>query len=121
LYCDAIHLKEAILNILRNAIEAMDKEGKIEIRLFQTKTDLILKIRDNGCGISKPNLPYVVSPYFSTKKNALHCGLGLFYCRNVMQKHGGTLEIESIETEGTTISLKFPVKKLRKNNPNTGD
>ena len=101
-----------IHNILRNAIEALDVDGQIEIGMIRTRRYFILEIGDNGCGIPKQNLPQVVLPYFSTKKNALNFGLGLSYCHNVMQKHGGLLEIESVEDKGTKVFLKFPVKKL---------
>lgn len=123
LYCDPVHLKEVINNILRNAIDAInvthggdaiENGGEIEIRIVKTKRQLILEIKDNGCGIPRQNLPYVISPYFSTKRNALNYGLGLSYCYNVMQKHDGKLEIESIENKGTIIFLKFPVKRLIK-------
>lgn len=110
--CDAILLKEVIYNILRNAIDAIEVDGHIEIGIIQSGKYFILEISDNGCGISKQNLPHVVSPYFSTKKNAFNFGLGLSYCCNVMQKHGGLLEIESIEDKGTKVFLKFPAKKL---------
>jgi signal transduction histidine kinase len=112
LLCDMLHLKEVIRNILQNAIDAMGKGGQIRINILQTRKHFILEISDNGCGISKQNLPYVVLPYFSTKKNTLNFGLGLSYCCNVMKKHGGLLVIESTKGEGTKVFLKFPAKKL---------
>lgn len=101
-----------IHNILRNAIDAVDVNGQIEIGIIRTQRYIILEISDNGCGISKQDLPHVVLPYYSTKKNAFNFGLGLSYCSNVMQKHGGLLEIESGEAKGTKVFLKFPVKRL---------
>lgn len=115
LNCDPIHLKEMFNNILRNAIEAVEVGGEIKIYIVKTKKQIIVEITDNGCGIPKQNIPYVITPYFSTKKNTLNYGLGLSYCYNVMQKHDGMMEIDSIEKVGTTVFLRFPIKRLVEN------
>lgn len=114
LMCDNIHLQEVFNNILKNAIEALGEGGEINIEIKRTNKDVALEIVDNGKGISRENLAHVFDPFFSTKKNSLNFGLGLSYCYNVIRKHGGTLEINSIEEKGTTVILKFPAKKVKK-------
>ncbi len=117
LMCDSDHIEEVLNNILRNAIEALNDGGEISIQVTRSKYFLTVEIRDNGTGISSSNMPHVLDPFFSTKKNSLNFGLGLSYCYNVMQKHGGTLEIDSAENIGTAVFLKFPAKKIRKDSP----
>lgn len=109
---DSVHLHETFTNLLHNAIEALPKSGKIWLNLYETKKHLTVSIQDNGEGISRENMPYVLEPFFSTKKNSsTNFGLGLSYCYNVMRKHGGWLDIHSVKGEGTTIFLYFPKKR----------
>ena len=113
LVCDPVHMKEVISNIMKNAMEAMQPGGLIHIRMFRTKKRVSIVIEDNGSGISKESLRYVFDPFFSTKKNRdLNFGLGLSYGYSVMQKHGGSIEIQSEEQVGTMVSLHFPVKRI---------
>lgn len=112
LLCDKVHMQEVFNNILMNAIEAMNaKGGELYIQMYDTKKNIIVEVRDNGEGISKENMPYVIDPFFSTKNNNQNFGLGLSYCYNVMQKHGGSLEVHSEKNVGTTILLHFPKGK----------
>lgn len=90
----------------------MGQGGDIHISLHGNKKQMSLVIKDNGEGISRENLPFVCDPFFTTKPRTMNFGLGLSYCYNVMKQHGGTLEIESGEDAGTTVSLGFPVKKV---------
>lgn len=111
--CDPVHMKEVIFNLLKNAVEATGMDGEIHINLFGNKKQLTISIQDQGEGISKENLRFVFDPFFSTKKNRdLNFGLGLSYCYNVMQKHGGSMNIHSVEEVGTTVYLHFPARKM---------
>lgn len=113
LLCDSVHVQEILNNIFKNAIEAMKLErGKLDIEVYKNKKNVTLAIKDNGIGISKANLPHVLNPFFTTKQRSLNFGLGLCYCYNVMQKGGGSLEIQSEENVGTTVFLHFPLKKV---------
>ncbi len=114
LSCDAVHIQEVLNNILKNSIEALQHGGEIRIQVVKNRKYLTVEIRDNGAGIPNSNLSRVFDPFFSTKKTGLNFGLGLSYCYNVMQKHGGEIEIESVENKGTTVILKFLSKKVRK-------
>ncbi len=105
--CDSLHIQEVFHNILKNAIEAMEKAGKLKIDTVSNKSTFIIAISDIGCGISKENLPYVFDPFFSTKRTSNNFGLGLSYCVNVMNLHGGKLEVISEKNVGTTIQIIF--------------
>ena len=112
--CDKVHIIEVLNNIIKNSIEAVGVKGKIKISTQRDKKNVFLTIEDNGAGIPKDNLQYVFDPFFSTKKLTMNFGLGLSYCYNVMQKHGGTIEISSGENKGTAVILKFNPKKVVK-------
>ncbi len=111
LLCDPIHICEVLCNILKNAIEAMNPGGAITIQISRTNKWLVLAIQDNGAGIPKENLARVFDPFFSTKNQRVNYGLGLSYCYNVMQQHGGLIDIYSEEGKGTTVFLNFRQKK----------
>jgi len=113
IYCDDIHTKEVIYNIIKNAVESIEtnKKGKIRINVFKDKKSITVSISDNGKGISKSELNYIYKPFYTTKKFRNNLGLGLTYCAHVMQKHGGNIFIKSKENLGTTVFLTFPAKR----------
>jgi signal transduction histidine kinase len=107
---DKYHLREVMVNVLHNAVEAMDQVGgELKISSFQQRKFLKLIIADNGVGISQANLARVLEPFFSTKKFGRNFGLGLTYCYNVLRKHEGKLEIQSQEGMGTSVILILPL------------
>lgn len=107
---DPVHFREVINNIIINSIEAIEHDhGVITIESYYKKKEVYIVVADNGIGISKENLPRVVSPLFSTKPvRTLNYGLGLTYCYNVVKEHYGSLIIKSEKNIGTTVTLKFP-------------
>jgi signal transduction histidine kinase len=110
--CDAVHIREVLRNVALNAIEAMEPGGQLHIQIYRKDKRIVLAITDNGVGISKKDLPHIMKPFYSTKNRQQNSGLGLTYCYNVMQKHGGTLEIFSVKDIGTTVFLIFPASKV---------
>ncbi|NLW46587.1 MAG: HAMP domain-containing histidine kinase [Firmicutes bacterium] len=111
---DSFHLQEVFNNIIRNAIEAMSQNGILYLGVIKKKRTVTILIRDNGAGIAKENRPQVMEPFFTTKSRQKNFGLGLAYCDTVIQKHGGNLEIESVEKIGTTVLLTFPIPRYKK-------
>jgi signal transduction histidine kinase len=110
--CDSVHLQETLRNILNNSIEAIQSKMIIRIDIYSYKKYVTVAIKDNGTGISKENLPHIIDPFFSTKHRNKNFGLGLLYCYNVMQQHGGSMEVQSEEGKGTTVLLNFPVRRI---------
>lgn len=106
---DSFHLQEVLINIFKNAIDALDESGTIKIYAMKARKSVTITIEDNGKGIAPENLAHVFEPFFTTKSRNKNFGLGLTYCYNVLQKHGGSLEIASQENKGTTLFLTFPV------------
>ncbi|WP_382549270.1 sensor histidine kinase [Streptomyces sp. NPDC057131] len=112
LYGDYIHLEETFINIIKNALEAMDNRGILIIKVNQTKKGITIEFIDDGKGIAKENVSKIVEPFYSTKKEGGNFGLGLTYCFNVLSKHGGDIVIDSQLNLGTTIRLYFPKKRI---------
>lgn len=112
IYGDPIHIQETCLNIIKNALEAMDERGVISIKIYRTRRNVFIDITDNGKGIEKDKLLLVLDPFYSTKGKVGNYGLGLTYCYNVMQKHGGDISVKSQINQGTTVTLLFPTKRI---------
>jgi len=102
-------LSHSLLNILNNARDAMPTGGKICIRGQKSGGHIILTITDNGCGIPASALPNIFDPFFTTKGKGEGTGLGLSMVQGIMQQHGGVINIRSVEKQGTTVTLTWPV------------
>lgn len=113
LLCDSYHVKEVLVNIINNAIEAMKDQGIIQLEVSEGKKYLTITISDNGEGIPENMLKNIYNPFFSTKKSNFNFGLGLTYCHQVMKKHKGNINISSEKGEGTTVNLSFPLNHIK--------
>ena len=101
--------RRAILNVIKNAMEAIGTEGEIEIfsRIYRSKNMLCLYIKDNGCGIPEDKLEKIYEPFYTTKMTG--SGLGMHITHQIMKEHGGEIRITSTEGKGTTVALCFPL------------
>lgn len=111
--CDRIHLKEVLVNVLKNAIEAMPGGGELHIGFMKRKRHAVIQIRDTGVGMSRANMRMMFEPFYTTKHRGMNFGLGLSYCYHVAEKSGGTIEADSEIGKGTTLSIVWPRKKVR--------
>jgi PAS domain S-box-containing protein len=103
---DKNKLQIAFLNILINAIEAINHDkGELVISLNSTEENNIVEITDNGCGIPSENLSKLFEPYFTSKRNGI--GLGLASTLNIIQAHQATIEVRSTLNVGTTFIVTF--------------
>ncbi len=109
---DFKQIQQVILNILTNAVDAIDKSGIIKIKSYiETEGEnlyVVVSISDTGCGIAKEDIPKIFEPFFTKKSDGT--GLGLSVCRQIMDNHGGKIEVESEVNRGTTFYLKFKIK-----------
>ncbi len=110
LKADAALLKQVIMNILLNAVQAMDSAGKISIHSETSNGYLQLSIKDTGPGIDKSTLDRIFDPFYTTKDEGT--GLGLSISLKIMQAHGGTISVRSTPGEGSTFILHFPENLL---------
>ncbi|RYD58146.1 MAG: PAS domain S-box protein [Sphingobacteriales bacterium] len=105
---DKEKLKIALLNIVINAVEAMEEQqGHLHVELQDKGQYAVLRITDNGCGISEENITRLFEPYFTQKRNGM--GLGLAFTLNIIQAHKATVEVSSKEGIGTTFTITFPL------------
>ncbi len=105
-------IKQAVMNILLNAVQAIDSEGVIKI-YTETKDGFFrLNIEDSGRGIERSIIDRIFDPFFSTKDGGT--GLGLSISLRIMQSHGGSISIKSMTGEGTVFSLQFPERLIIK-------
>jgi len=101
---DQEKLKIAFLNIIINAIEAMEEnKGELNIVLRIEGSQTSVSITDNGCGITEENLSRLFEPYFTAKKNGL--GLGLATTLNILQSHNANVEVQSLPGQGTSFII----------------
>lgn len=108
--CDEAELKQVILNICKNAVDAMtDKTNaklKVETGFKESANEMFIRITDNGVGISEENLKKIGTPFFTTKRSGT--GLGLNVCYKIIKEHKGRIEVESTLGKGTTFSIVLP-------------
>jgi two-component system NtrC family sensor kinase len=122
LFVDADLIKQVLINILVNAQQAITEHGNIlvrsrvhESRKFTNCGDesvraVEIAITDNGCGIPKANLQRIFDPFFTSKEVGKGTGLGLSVSYGIVHSHGGDIEVESTEGEGTTFRVFLPAK-----------
>lgn len=104
---DVEKLKIVFLNIIVNAVEAMDNKGTLELSTFKKERKCFVQISDNGKGMSKHEVDRLFEPYFTTKTNGN--GLGLANSQNIILSHRGSISARSEEGKGTTFTISFPL------------
>jgi len=107
-HADAELLEQAVINLLRNAVEAVEGVASpgIEIRCVETAVDLAIEVHDNGRGLPDDDAAKVLTPFFSTKPGG--GGIGLSVARHVALAHGGQLRVRRGDTAGAVFSLVLP-------------
>lgn len=111
LQCDEIHMTQVVLNICKNAVEAMEETSNAKLRIEAgIKEDinaLYIKISDNGKGMNKETLSKIGTAFFTTKGSGT--GLGLSVCYDIVKQHGGWIDVTSEEGEGSTFIINIPM------------
>lgn len=110
---DAGALNQVFLNLLKNAVEAIDGGGgTVTLRGAQKGDAIVVKIHDDGPGIAPELRDRLFEPFFSTKRAGRGTGLGLSISQRIVQEHGGRIEVESELGQGTTFTVHLPVGDL---------
>jgi len=107
LLLDQAHLRQILLNLALNAIEAMPEGGHLTMRAYRNKGSAVLEVSDDGTGIDDDTKAKVLRPFFTTKSDG--SGLGLSITNQLVEANGGTMQIESETAVGTTVTITFPV------------
>jgi two-component system NtrC family sensor kinase len=111
---DQSQLQQVFLNLINNAIDAVEKDGLIEVKTRKKDSQIVVAIKDNGPGIAEEHLKKVFDPFFTTKETGKGTGLGLSVSYNIIKKLGGTIKAESKLSEGAVFSIKLPIKIPKK-------
>ena len=104
-------VKQALFNVIKNALEAMDRGGQITVRARSDDEWVVLEVADTGVGISADKLTRVFDAYYTTKADGN--GLGLLIVLRILRAHGGRVDVASAPGKGTTVTLRFPQKHRR--------
>jgi len=105
---DQSQLQQVFLNIISNAVDAIGKNGLVEIESSYTDANIKVCIADDGPGIRADQQKRVFDPFFTTKQTGKGTGLGLWVTYSIVEKLGGSISINSREGEGTTFTVQIP-------------
>jgi len=109
---DRDQVRQALNNLITNAVDAMPDHGKLTISAgredINDVTYMFLRVTDTGSGIPSVNLPLIFEPFFTTKKIGHGTGLGLSITRKIMEEHGGFIRADSTEGQGSSFTMYFP-------------
>jgi signal transduction histidine kinase len=102
-------LEQVFINLIVNALEAVKEKESPKIILSADQSldkKIILKVGDNGQGMPEEVMDKIFIPFFSTKKNG--SGIGLSLCKQIVMLHKGTIQVQSVEAQGTVFVMQFP-------------
>ncbi len=106
---DQSQLQQVFLNLISNAIDAIGKDGVIELATQKIDSKIVISVHDNGPGIPKHYQSRIFDPFFTTKQTGKGTGLGLSISYNIVKNLGGTITFESTPGEGTTFRVELPI------------
>jgi two-component system NtrC family sensor kinase len=105
-------LQQVLLNLINNALDAMEKSGgALSVSAQREDDNFVIKVSDNGPGIPKDTLSQIFDPFFTTKPGDKGTGLGLSICYGIIKKMHGEITVESAVGEGTTFHISLPMKE----------
>lgn len=106
---DRRHLYDAVLNIVLNAMDAMPGGGQLTVEIRREEGEAVARIEDSGDGVPEEIRARIFDPFVTSKPRGT--GLGLAKVRSVVEQHGGRIEFETAKAEGTTFTLRFPLRR----------
>lgn len=110
-------IQQAFFNVIRNGLQAMNREGKLEIESIREGERVTVRICDTGTGIAPGDLAKIYDPFFTTKDPDEGEGIGLFVVQQIVKKYDGIIDFESNVGEGTTCTIAFPIQEPNKEAP----
>lgn len=105
---DFNQLVQVIVNFIVNAVQATQEGGGLSVRTYERDGTVCVAVRDNGCGITPENMGKLFTPFFTTKEEVKGVGLGLAVSHGIIERHGGTIEVESEVSLGSTFTVVLP-------------
>ena len=113
-FIDGIQIKQLLLNLFINAVQAcpVKADGEINVELKKRRSTVVIEVKDNGCGIPSSKVARLFEPFFTMKDGGI--GLGLAMCRRIADMHEGKLSVKSTEGKGTCFTLELKIKGVQK-------
>lgn len=108
--CFPGQIGQAFMNILMNAVQAIENQGEITIATRPLDDEVEITIKDTGAGIEEAHLPKIFDPFFTTKDVGQGTGMGLHVAYNTIKRHGGTIHVRSEAGHGTLFTIRIPVE-----------
>lgn len=105
---DSDQIHQVLLNLLLNALQAIDRHGKVAVTLSRRDSTAVVEVTDNGRGIPAENLPNIFRPFYTTKGDGT--GLGLSLARRIVEDHQGHINVTSTVGKGTTFAVILPLQ-----------
>jgi len=106
-YADAEQLWEVLLNLIRNAVDAMPAGGNLTVSTKRNDAEVLVSVSDNGRGMTEEEARNLFVPFFTTKSDGT--GLGLAYAQQVINEHGGKIDCATARGKGSTFSIQLPL------------
>ncbi|MBU1750234.1 MAG: GAF domain-containing protein [Chloroflexi bacterium] len=107
---DVSRMKQVFLNLINNAIQAMPQGGTLGVSIMRVEDEVQIRVADTGVGIPDRHLSHIFEPFFTTKPVGQGTGLGLSVSLGILQDHGGRIEVESEEGQGSTFTVWLPME-----------
>ncbi len=107
LQADPQQIKQVLLNLLLNSLEAMPNGGRLEVVTHSNRHGLILRVMDTGCGIDPEQQRHIWDPFFTTKERGM--GLGLAIVKGIVERHGGHIAVTSKPGQGAVVEIQLPL------------
>jgi signal transduction histidine kinase len=101
-------MRQVFLNLVVNASQAVDDGGTVLVAARSERDAVIVSVADDGCGIPEDLVERIFDPFFTTKPVGEGTGLGLGIAHQIVVAHGGSIEVESAEREGTVFRVRLP-------------
>lgn len=106
-------LQQVFMNLFLNAINAMPDGGTLSLAVERRGSEVLIRIADTGHGISRVNMDKIFDPFYTTSPVGKGTGLGLSICYSIVKQHLGSIEIDSVEGEGSTFTVRLPICEFR--------
>jgi PAS domain S-box-containing protein len=108
---DPAQIKQALVNLIKNALQAMTKGGVLTLKTDEAADGIVMTVADTGGGIPREQIKRIFEPFYTTKKKGT--GLGLMIVQRIVREHGGRIELESRVNQGTTFRIWLPLHEQR--------
>jgi two-component system, NtrC family, sensor histidine kinase HydH len=103
---DSVRLTQALLNLVINAMQAIERAGSIEVSAHRAENELMIQVRDDGPGIPPEKIASIFDPYFTTKAEGN--GLGLWIAQQIVTAHGGVVTVQNAPGKGAIFGIRLP-------------